>query len=159
MDYSLASLQDVPALTNLLSALFAQETEFTPDPQAQTRALAHIIAEPNLGEIMVARCENKAVAMVSLLYTYSTALGGKVCWLEDMVVAYEYRGQTIGTQLLNYAIKHARQSGCQRITLLTDQHNTQAQHFYARQGFVYSSMQPMRLLLTNDKITTAPTSV
>jgi len=102
MHYSLATLQDIPALTNLLSTLFTQETEFTADPQAQTRALTHIIAEPTIGDIMVARSEDKAFAMVSLLYTCSTALGGKVCWLEDMVLACEYRGQTIGTHLLNY---------------------------------------------------------
>lgn len=151
MHYSLATLQDVPALTQLLSALFSQETEFTPDPQAQTRALTHIIAEPNLGEILVARIEGKAVAMVSLLYSCSTALGGKVCWLEDMVVAPQWRGQTIGTNLLHYAIEHARTSGCLRITLLTDQNNTPAQHFYTRQGFVFSSMQPMRLLLSTPR--------
>jgi ribosomal protein S18 acetylase RimI-like enzyme len=67
--------------------------------------------------------------------------------LEDMVVGPEICRQGVGTQLLSAVIDHARQQGCLRITLLTDVDNQVAQAFYQRQGFVGSSMIPLRLML------------
>jgi GNAT superfamily N-acetyltransferase len=85
------------------------------------------------------------VGMVNLLFTISTALGERVALLEDMVVSPEVRGTGIGAKLLSEAISLARERGCKRITLLTDRSNEAAQRFYAKQGFVLSSMVPMRL--------------
>ena len=85
--------------------------------------------------------------MVGLLYTISTALGARVALLEDMVVAPAWRNAGFGSQLLEAAIAQARQAGCQRITLLTDDINTDAQRFYGRHGFTRSPMVPFRRLL------------
>ena len=148
MIVTVAELTDIPELTELLAVLFAQEIEFEPnDDDDQARGLRQIISNSRVGHILVARKQGKAVAMVNLLYTVSTALGGKVCLLEDMVVRPEIRGQGVGQALLSAAIEHARLSGCLRVTLLTDVENLPAQQFYQRAGFVLSSMVPMRLSL------------
>ncbi|HEY6527466.1 MAG TPA: GNAT family N-acetyltransferase [Cellvibrionaceae bacterium] len=147
MQISLATNGDITDLVKLLALLFTQEQEFTADTRAQTAALTHIINNPAVGHIIVARADGQAVAMVNLLYTVSTATGGKVCLLEDMIVASQFRNQAIGTQLLNYAIAHAKQAGCGRITLLTDVTNIHAQRFYKQFGFTHSAMLPMRLFL------------
>lgn len=148
MTITLATEADMPALCSLLETLFAQEVEFKPDIDAQQRGLKMIIASPQVGAILVSRRQGKVVAMVSLLYSVSTALGGRVCTLEDMVVAPEYRrlddGSHIGTALLTHAIHYAREQGVLRITLLTDDDNHAAQRFYQRQGFAFSTMQVMR---------------
>ncbi len=146
-----ATLADIPALCRLLDRLFTQEAEFQPDRAAQERGLGHIIRDPHAGHILVARQDDAIVGMVNLLYTVSTALGGRVALLEDMVVAPQARGQGVGAQLLTAAIAHARQQGCLRITLLTDTDNHVAQAFYRKQGFVASSMLPMRLMLAKHK--------
>jgi len=142
-----AELNDVLELTELLSILFAQEVEFEPDIDAQVRGLRLIISDSNVGLILIARKQGKIVAMANLLYTVSTALGGKVGLLEDMVVRPEYRGQGVGLALLSAAIEYAQQVGCLRLTLLTDVDNLSAQQFYQRAGFTLSSMVPMRLSL------------
>ncbi|MDD5394370.1 MAG: GNAT family N-acetyltransferase [Thiothrix sp.] len=142
-----ATLADIPALRRLLDILFTQEAEFKPDPATQQRGLESIISQPHVGQILVARMGGAEVGMVNLLYTVSTALGGRVALLEDMVVAPEARGSGVGAQLLTRAIEVAKASGCLRITLLTDGVNEAAQRFYQRQGFVASPMVPLRLLL------------
>lgn len=147
MIVTVAELNDIPELTELLAVLFAQEIEFEPNVDDQARGLRLIISDSSLGHILVARKQGKVVAMVNLLYTVSTALGGKVCLLEDMVVRPEIRGQGVGQELLSSAIEHARLAGCLRVTLLTDVENLSAQQFYQRAGFVLSSMVPMRLSL------------
>lgn len=140
-----ATLDDIPQLCGLLSILFTQEADFRPDRDKQSTGLRQIISRPDVGTILVFREDNMIAAMVSLLYTISTACGGRVAILEDMIVSPEKRGVGIGTRLLEAAIDKARTSGCSRITLLADSHNTDAIRFYQRQGFSGSAMIPLRL--------------
>ena len=148
MQIEKATVNDIPELCQLLAILFNQEAEFKPDRQAQQTGLQAIISNPDIGIILLARHKDKVVGMVSLLFSISTALGGRVAMLEDMVVLPEQRGLGIGSALLNAAIKTARDNGCLRITLLTDSDNETAQGFYEKQGFVRSQMLAFRRLLT-----------
>lgn len=147
ISFEQAELSDLPALSTLLTLLFSQEHEFTPDPAAQQRGLAAILEQPDSGRILVARYQGEVIAMVSLLFTISTALGGRVALLEDMVVNPAYRGQGIGSQLLAYAVEFARTQQILRIILLTDHDNSAAQQLYQQQGFQQSGMQAWRLIL------------
>ncbi|WP_428034510.1 GNAT family N-acetyltransferase [Amphritea sp.] len=148
MNISLATLDDIPDLCRLLGYLFELEAEFTPEIQLQQRGLKAIIESPQSGTILVSREQGRPVGMVSLLYSISTALGGRVCTLEDMVVEPDKRGSAIGSELLSHAIDYAREQGVKRITLLTDHDNAAAQQFYQRQGFVLSPMVAMRTMIT-----------
>ena len=142
-----ATTADIPALAKLLSELFNQEEEFTPDPQAQTKGLTKIITCPEIGNVILARKEEKVVGMVNLLFSVSTALGKRVALLEDMIITQSTRQAGIGTKLLTEAISYAKAEGCKRITLLTDTTNIDAQRFYKKQGFALSTMVPMRLAI------------
>ena len=142
-----ATLADVPQLCGLLTLLFAQEADFTPNVDRQTRGLHMIIEQPEIGRIYCAAQEALIVGMVSILYTVSTAEGGRAAWMEDMVVHPDWRGHRIGEQLLQSAVEKAREAGCTRITLLTDADNGPAIRFYSRAGFTRSSMIPLRLKL------------
>ena len=142
-----ATLADVPRLSELLTVLFSQEAEFRPDPAKQAAGLRKIIEQPEAGHILVLREDGAIVAMVNLLYTVSTALGRRVAILEDMVVEPARRGSGAGSRLLQAAIDFARAQGCARITLLTDHDNAAAQRFYGHHGFVGSPMVPLRLIL------------
>jgi GNAT superfamily N-acetyltransferase len=82
---------------------------------------------------------------VSILFTVSTAEGGRAAWLEDMVVDPDWRGQGVGSLLLSHAIEEAKAAGCLRLCLLTDQTNESAMRFYRRAGFTASEMRPFRL--------------
>ncbi len=142
---SQASLDDIPHLCNLLHTLFSQEVEFISDRVLQESALKEMIDTSN-ARILKAELHGEIVGMVTLQYMISTALGGKVAILEDMIVQQKARGLTIGQRLLEEAICLAKRDGSRRITLLTDSGNTRAQRFYERGGFGKSSMIPMRLL-------------
>lgn len=138
---------DIPDLCDLLTLLLAQEAEFTPNRQLQALGLKRIVSNPEVGVVLLARDGDQVLGMVNLLFTVSTALGGRVALLEDMIVAPKSRNAGVGTRLLEEAIAVARTQGCKRITLLTDATNDDAQRFYARQGFAASTMVPMRLVL------------
>lgn len=147
LELSIAKNSDIPNLIPLLTELFSMEHEFSPDVNAQQSGLLHIIQDVHVGLILQAKINHQAVAMVNLLFTQSTALGGRVGILEDMIVTSRYRGQGLGTMLLTLALTEARNHGCKRITLLTDSDNEDGQRFYQRQGFALSRMSAMRLIL------------
>jgi GNAT superfamily N-acetyltransferase len=147
MNIRRATNANLPALCDLLSLLFAQEADFKPDREKQTRALQRILENPSIGQIYCAAEGDAVIGMVSILFTISTAEGGLAAWMEDMIMHPDWRGQGIGEQLLQAAIAGARTAGCTRITLLTDVTNSSAMRFYERAGFVRSSMVPFRLHL------------
>ena len=146
-DFGPAKKDDLPQMVELLGILFTQEAEFTPDAAKQKRALEAIFVNPAVGRLYVAREGRRVVAMASLLFTISTAEGGKAALFEDLVVHDDYRRQGIGAKLLEYVIGQARAEGVLRITLLTDMQNERAQVLYRRLGFTGSPMKPMRLKL------------
>ena len=147
IQYRPATGVDIASLAGLLALLFAQEADFTPDATKQECGLRLILEQPEIGQLYCAVAGDAVVGMVSLLFTVSTAEGGRAALLEDMVVHPDWRGQGIGARLLSEAIQQARAAGCSRITLLTDAGNLAAQEFYGRAGFAKSAMVPLRLQL------------
>ena len=142
-----ATTDDIIPLAGLLSILFAQEADFTPDPEKQRSGLRLILGQPETGRIFCAVADGSIVGMVSLLFSVSTVEGGRVAWLEDMIVHPGWRGRGIGDRLLQQATTAARDAGCKRIILLTDNHNSPAVGFYSKAGFIPSGMIPFRLKL------------
>ena len=118
--FEVAKNADLPRLVELLGILFESEAEFARDAEKQRAGLQAILADPSKGRIFVARDGRELVAMASLLYTISTAEGGKAALFEDLVVAPEHRKRGIGEALLKHVVAQARAEGVLRITLLTD---------------------------------------
>lgn len=139
-----AGLDDLPALQKLLGELFAQEHDFTPDAEKQARALRLILDDTQRGRIFVARHKGEAIAMASVLRTVSTAEGGLVGLLEDVIVAKPYRRHGLGRHLLDHVLQWCNQQGLPRVTLLTDHDNLAAIAFYERAGFSRSAMAVLR---------------
>jgi GNAT superfamily N-acetyltransferase len=142
-----ATIEDLSALTELVMDLMSRSGDFTPDRPAQERGLRLILEQPNRGRIFVVRNKDKIFGMVNLLFTISTARGGFVILMEDVVIHPDHRGQGYGRMLLDYVVDFARQKNFKRITLLTDKMSAETQEFFKKQGFEYSNMIPMRRII------------
>jgi N-acetylglutamate synthase-like GNAT family acetyltransferase len=142
-----ATIEDLPALTQLVMDLFAFSGDFTPDHDAQERGLRLILEQPSRGRIFVLRNDHRLIGMVNLLFTISTAMGGFVILMEDVIVHPDHRGQGYGTALLEHVVEFARQKDFKRITLLTDKISAESQHFFQKNQFEYSNMIPMRRII------------
>lgn len=145
-----ATLEDLPELTELLMDLFEEEEDFEPDRATQERGLKLILEEPSRGRILVLRTDHQIIAMANLLFTISTATGGFVILMEDVIVHPAHRGQGYGTRLMDHIRDFARQKGFLRITLLTDKISAESQRFFQKHGFQFSHMIPMRLMLVGE---------
>jgi GNAT superfamily N-acetyltransferase len=142
-----ATIEDLPALTELVMDLMARSGDFTPDRPAQERGLRLILEQPNRGRIFVVRNKDRIFGMVNLLFTISTARGGFVILMEDVVIHPDHRGQGYGHMLVDYVVDFAKQKSFKRITLLTDKMSAESQEFFKKQGFEYSNMIPMRRII------------
>ena len=87
-----ATIEDLPQLTDLLFDLFTLESDFDPDRSRQMRGLRLLLEQPNRGRIFVLRQGQHILGMINLLFTISTAEGGFVILLEDVVVHRDFRG-------------------------------------------------------------------
>lgn len=140
-----ATLDDLPQLVDLVMALFEIEEDFQPDREKQEIGLRLVLEQPSRGRIFVIRTDYQIVGMVNLLFTISTAMGGFVILMEDVIIHPDHRGQGFGTKLMEYVIEFAEKKDFKRITLLTDQISAESQRFFQKMGFQHSHMIPMRL--------------
>src|SRR5437763_13573485 len=138
-----ATEADLDELSEMLGGLFSQESDFRPDKDKQLRGLRLIFEQPSRGRVFVLRREGAIVGMINLLFTISTAEGGFVVLLEDLVIHKQYQAHGYGSTLLNHAIVFARQKNFLRITLLTDRPENVAQEFFRRPAFHQSPMIPI----------------
>ena len=143
-----ATFEDLDELSILLGELFSEESDFRPDRDKQLHGLRLIFEQPNRGRVFVLRQDRTIVGMINLLFTISTAEGGFVILLEDLVIHRTFQGKGYGSKLLEYAIAFAKQKNFLRITLLTDRPELRSQNFFKRHGFSESNMLPMRLLVS-----------
>jgi len=142
-----ATIEDLPALTELVMDLLSSSGDFTPDQVLQERGLRLILEQPNRGRIFVVRNKDRIFGMANLLFTISTARGGFVILLEDVVIHPDHRGQGYGAMLVHYVMDFAKQKNFKRITLLTDRMSAESQEFFKKQGFEHSHMIPMRRII------------
>ena len=150
-----ATLEDLPQLTDLLYDLFTTEADFVPNRAKQMRGLRLILEQPSRGRIFVLRQNGTILGMINLLFTLSTAEGGFVIMLEDVIVHRAHRAKGFGDKLLKHAIEYAKKKDFLRITLLADRLNEQGQRFFKDHGFFESKMIPLRLILNADGTPTA----
>ena len=94
--------------------------------------------------VQVAETEGRVVGMVTAQMLVSTAEGGLVALVEDMVVDRHCRGRGIGRLLMERIEKWARDRGASRLQLLADRTNFQALDFYDRIGWRPTGMICLR---------------
>jgi ribosomal protein S18 acetylase RimI-like enzyme len=131
-----AKPSDIAQLVALLKELFTIETDFVFDQDKQACGL-NLLLKSEKDCILVAESvnDNKVLGMCSLQSLISTAEGGSVGLLEDLIVAADFRHQGIGAKLLAEAVYWAECQGLKRLQLLADKNNLSALNFYQKQGW------------------------
>lgn len=140
MQIDFATAADLDAMAGLLGELFALEADFKPDRARQLAALNWILDHPAHGRLFVLRDDGRVAGMANALVSVSTAEGGPVLILEDVILAASHRGGGHGRRLVEHVLAWARSQGMRRVTLLADRDNAAALAFYERLGFEESAL-------------------
>ena len=116
----------------------SRETINAPLSEAYLNAFARISSDTNQ-ELTVAEIDGEIVGTFQLTFIqYLTHGGGMRAQVEAVRVNSAHRGEGIGAQLLQYAIKRAKEKGCHLVQLTTDKQRPRAIQFYELLGFIAS---------------------
>ncbi len=104
--------EDIPRMCDLLAELFSIESDFVPDREKQVQGLSALIAHPP-GKVLVlvAVIDGLVVGMATVQTLISTAEGGRVGLVEDVIVDRKFRSQGIGTLLLEGIMTWSKSAG------------------------------------------------
>lgn len=119
-------------VARLLVAFRDYYGESVPSAESMAATVASLIADPQT-EFVVAG--EPACGLAQLRYRLSAWTGVEDCWLEDLFVEEEARGEGIGRALAEACVHRARQRGCRRIQLDSNEGNHNAVALYRDLGF------------------------
>lgn len=139
-----ANQTDISGMIRLLRILFSIETDFSFEELTQQRGLEMMLSNSPERCIMVAELEQQIVGMCTAQILVSTAEGGIVALIEDLVVEEARRGQGIGKELLLSLEGWAIDRGVSRIQLLADRNNESALGFYRKIGWKWTELVCLR---------------
>jgi N-acetylglutamate synthase-like GNAT family acetyltransferase len=141
-----AQSDDLDALVELLDELISVEADFAVDADRQRKGLSLLLDGCRKHRcVKVAEADGQVVGMCTAQTLISTAEGGPVALVEDMVVSAGYRRKGIGRQLIYSIEAWARQHGMTRLQLLADRTNFSALDFYDKIGWHPTQLICLRL--------------
>jgi GNAT superfamily N-acetyltransferase len=135
-------------MCDLLAELFALESDFVPDREKQVLGLSAMIAEsPGKVLLLVATIDGLVAGMATVQTLISTAEGGRVGLIEDVIVDRVFRSKGIGTLLFEEIMTWSRSAGLKRLQLLADRDNLPALDFYSFGSFSPTCLICLRKML------------
>jgi ribosomal protein S18 acetylase RimI-like enzyme len=135
-------------MCDLLAELFSVESDFVPDREKQVHGLNALIAgPPGKALILVADNDGAVVGMSTVQTLISTAEGGHVGLIEDVIVDRKYRSLGVGSLLLEGIVVWSKSAGLKRLQLLADRDNQQALDFYSSRGLTRTRLIGLRRML------------
>ena len=131
-----ATKEDIPTIISLIRELAVYEKlehELVATPELFEKSL---FSENPSAEVVIGEIEGKAVGYALFFHNFSTFLGKKGLYLEDLFVKPDYRGLGFGKELLLHLVKIAKDRGCGRMEWSVLDWNQPAIEFYKSLGAV-----------------------
>jgi len=127
---------DVPIILTLVRELAKYERE--PNAVVATEALVHdaLFGDSNVAYGLIAEDDGAPVGFAIYFFNFSTWLGRRGLYLEDLYVRPEVRGRGVGKLLLRRLAAIAIQHGCGRMEWAVLDWNQPAIGFYKTLGAV-----------------------
>ena len=131
-----AQRDDVPVLLSMIREL-AEFEELLHLMQASEAELAQeLFAEPRVAEALLAELGGEAVGFALFFHNFSTFVGRKGLYLEDLYVRPHARRRGVGRALITFVAKIAFERRCGRFEWSVLDWNTRAIDFYRSLGAV-----------------------
>lgn len=134
IDIAAAREADIPLLLELIAEL-ADYEKLSDQAVATEAALRRALFDPRPhAEALVARVGGEAAAFALYFHNFSTFLGKRGLYLEDLFVRPAFRGMGVGKTMLEYLARLAVERGCGRFEWSVLDWNRPARDFYESLG-------------------------
>ncbi|OGO00283.1 MAG: hypothetical protein A2Y58_00040 [Chloroflexi bacterium RBG_13_51_52] len=136
-----ATEQDIPRLLELYRQLSFNPGDYKAPPLKDCRRVLSDMSKVPGYSLLVAEEDGKVVGTTVMSILPGMAHGtSPFAVVEYMVVDEQWRSRGIGTLLMEYCITHAKEAGCYKIMLTSDNRRERAHKFYQRSGFEESAL-------------------
>ncbi len=115
------------------------------DDERVREALLPLLEGDEHGQVWQIAGSDDARGYCVIAWGYSLESGGRECIVDEIFVTDRSRG--LGAQLLDRALRGARDAGVKVVFLETEAHNERVRAFYQRHGFVSEDSIWMRRVL------------
>jgi GNAT superfamily N-acetyltransferase len=132
----LADGSDAADVTRLLAGFRDWWGYQAPSDEALASGVERLLADAATDFLLAPGDSGQPVGVCALRYRYGVWLDGLDCCLEDLFVEERARGGGVGAELVRAAIQRARERGCRRMELDTNEDNAAARALYESFGFV-----------------------
>src|SRR5262249_31881596 len=129
-----ATERDVPLILQLIKGL-AEYERLADQVIADEEGLrASLFGASRAAEVLIAYADAQPVGFALFFHNYSTFLGQRGLYLEDLFVQPEWRGRGAGKALLQHLARVAVERNCGRLEWAVLDWNMPAIKFYQRMG-------------------------
>lgn len=138
INFRMATEQDLDKIVEMLAddVLGRKRERYEhPLPDSYKKAFQAIASDPN-NELVVAYQGDEIVGVQQITFIpYITHQGGWRATIEGVRTASSSRSKGVGTELIKWGIKRAKELGCHLVQLTTDKERPDAMRFYETLGF------------------------
>lgn len=92
--------------------------------------------------VFLAYSDQQAVGIATCFLGFSTFAAKPLINVHDLAVLPDFRGRSVGRQLLKSVEAEARRRGCAKLTLEVQENNTRARGLYESSGFAQATYGP-----------------
>ncbi|MDE2407509.1 MAG: GNAT family N-acetyltransferase [Xanthomonadaceae bacterium] len=131
-----ATPEDVPLIRQLITELADYERLADAAVATDTDLLAQLFGPHPAAEVLIGEVDGEAAGFALFFHNFSTFLGKRGLYLEDIYVRPQHRGCGLGKHLMAMLARIAVQRGCGRFEWSVLDWNTDAIGFYRRIGAV-----------------------
>ena len=148
-----AEIHEADVVGRLLAAFRTHNGATWPSDNAMLAAVDRIIERPDSEFLLAAPdADSPPVGVCQIRFRPSVWTASDDCWLEDLFVSDDARGQGLGAALTAFAVERARERGCRRIELDTQEDNDPALGLYRKLGFSERAKGESRTLFLQAKL-------
>jgi GNAT superfamily N-acetyltransferase len=126
------TIADIPLLLAFIRSMAAFEKLTVSATEESLRAA--LFGDAPSARTLLAFVDDKPIAYATYFFTFSTMVGKRGLWLDDLFIEPEYRGKGIGRALMAYLADIALQHQCGRFEWMVLGWNEPAVRFYERLG-------------------------
>jgi GNAT superfamily N-acetyltransferase len=129
-----ATIADTPVILQFIKELAIYEKALEKVEATEEKIQSSIFSEQSNCHAIICELNNEAVGFAVYFYNYSTWLGKKGIYLEDLFVLPKFRNVGAGKALIKYLAKRAYSEGCGRFEWSVLDWNEPAIQFYQSIG-------------------------
>ena len=131
-----ATVEDVPLILRFIRGLAEYEKLLDEVVATEEGLRETLFGAEAAAEVVIAYADGEPAGFALFFHNYSTFLGKRGLYLEDLFVLPEFRGEGIGKALLVYLARLAKERNCGRFEWAVLDWNEPAIEFYKSLGAV-----------------------